>query len=243
MDSAKEYGPIPRFSGQPAEFPTWKFLVLAQLRARDMDHLVVDSTEKREQEMTDAGETATQKAEKEKKEVSDREKDKKAFALLSSALPTSTAANLLSCKTPRDIWVELSAIFEQQSKVSRTMLMQQFYRLEYMGEPMAEYLAKVEGLVSQLKSAGVELKEEEVVSKLLTTLPQEYASFQTAWDQKPEEDYTMVKFTAALTKQELRLSAGAEVLTKALTAQSREGAQQQKPGNGNKMAKPKRFVY
>lgn len=101
MDGSKEYGPIPRFSGNAAEFPTWKFLVLAQLRARDMDHLVEDPVQNDQE--TSGLESAADAAARKKREASDKEKDKKAFALISSALPTSTASNLLSCKTTRDV--------------------------------------------------------------------------------------------------------------------------------------------
>lgn len=90
---------------------------------------------------------------------------------------------------------------------------------------MASYLTRVEGLVSQLKSAGVTLDEVTVVTKVLGTLPPEYASVLPIWDDKPESEYNMVNLTASLTRQELRMNAGVSSEVRALTAKAQKEGQ------------------
>ena len=217
---SKEFSTIPRFSGIASEFPTWKFLMMAQLKARGMDQLV---KEKISEVMdptitTDPAKKAWEKALADKKVV-----DSKCFALMLSALPIETASGLIACETSYDVWTKLLALYEQQSRVSKSMLLQKFYGLEYQpGETMAAYLARVEGLVSQLKSAGVTLDEVTVVTKVLGTLPPEYASVLPMWDDKPESEYNMVNLTASLTRQELRMTASVSSESRALAAKGQK---------------------
>ena len=234
---SKEFGTIPRFSGNASEFPTWKFLIMAQLRARGMANLVKEKIN----EVMDATIAGDDKAKKkwEKELAEKKEADSKCFALLLSAIPIETASGLIACETSHDVWIKLLALFEQQSRVSKTMLLQKFYGLDYQsGETIAAYLARVEGLVSQLKSAGVALDEVTVVTKVLGTLPQEYAGVLPMWDDKPESEYNMVNLTASLTRQELRMSAGVSFESRALAAKADKEKNASDKRHNGKHSKP-----
>ena len=89
------------------------------------------------------------------------------------------------------MWERLVSIHEQVSAESMFMLIQQFVDYKYnKGDSIAAHVAKIEMMAQNLEDIGQKMSEEQIVSKLITSLPNEYRHVLTAWKSMPTEQKT-----------------------------------------------------
>ena len=97
------------------------------------------------------------------------------------------------------MWDTLTSIHEQASDTNRMLL--QFQYMEYKYRPfqsISEFVSGLNVLATQLKSAGKEVDDTDVISKILHELPKEYDNFRTNWRLIASENAEMMtreKFT------------------------------------------------
>ena len=86
----------------------------------------------------------------------------------------------MQCKTTKHAWEKLKIVYEGASKVKQFKLQAykgQFESLKMKEEEnFAEYLLRVDEIVDAIRNLGGEIKEKEVVEKVLRTLPMRYDS-------------------------------------------------------------------
>ena len=84
----------------------------------------------------------------------------------------------MQCTSTKQAWDKLKIIYEGESKVKESKL--QTYRSQFESlnmkeeENISEYLLHVDEVVNAIRWLGGKLKEKEVVSKVLRTLPMSY---------------------------------------------------------------------
>lgn len=211
---------ITKFDG--TDFQTWKFEITQLLVAHGLED-IVDGTRGRP---GGAAGDATVKA-----WIKD---NAKAMSLISTAIERKQLRGLITCATARDMWTTLSGIYEHKSASSKLLLLQRFH--EYRMKPedsVIQHVASVQNLASQLKDAGQELAEVEIMAKVLGSLPHKYNTLITAWDSVPTEDQKIGVLLERLIKEENRMTIEGEA-TSAFSVVSVSGKNRGFSGNKEK---------
>jgi len=74
-------------------------------------------------------------------------------------------------------------------------------------DTVIQHVTNVQKLASQLKDAGHEVTEMDIMAKILGSLPAKYSMLSTAWDSVPVADQTVGVLLERLIKEESRLTA------------------------------------
>ena len=86
----------------------------------------------------------------------------------------------MHCKTSKHAWEKLKCIYEGTSKFKESKLHTYKGKFEYLKmkeeENIAEYIQRVDEMVNVIRGIGGELKEKDVVDKVLRTMPMRYDS-------------------------------------------------------------------
>lgn len=98
---------------------------------------------------------------------------------------------IVNCKTSAELWERLVSIHEQVSTESIFMLIQQFVDYKFAkGDSIATHVAKIEMMAQNLEDIGQPMSENQIISKLITSLPSEYKHVLIAWKSMPAEQKT-----------------------------------------------------
>lgn len=189
MSLDKELGGIARFNGD--EFHIWKWQMKSLLQYKKI-HTIVNGTET----LADA---------EDKEEWQAREYS--AFTLLCNSVERKILTPLLQCTTSTEIRTTLLSIYEHKSSADIHELQRRFFNAKIQPEQsLADYIGKLQLILSELKDIGDEtFIEDSLISKLTSTLPEGYDSFLTAWDSTPSDDRTFANLQLRLYKEEARL--------------------------------------
>jgi hypothetical protein len=85
---------------------------------------------------------------------------------------------VLNCKNAKQLWDKLETIYAGDSKVKRAKL--ETLKVQYEGlkmkdeENISEYFERVDNIVNAIIGLGVEVSDNELVEKILRTLPMLY---------------------------------------------------------------------
>ncbi|KAJ3644147.1 hypothetical protein Zmor_026819 [Zophobas morio] len=180
---------IAKFNGN--DFAVWKFQMRAYLRYHELLD-VVEGMKAR----PDSGGTSKEQEEWDRK-------DEKAQFALSCALETNVVRHIMNMKTAAEMWTRLVTIYEQKNKTSIHILHQKFYNYQMRpGATITEHVAAIEELVRQLEDLNQKPTDEQIITKVLYTLPQQYQHIAAAFDMLPEKEQTMVNLLPRLLKLE-----------------------------------------
>lgn len=133
-------------------------------------------------------------------------RDSKAQSIIVSRLSENVMIHILACDTAEQMWKKLLSVFEQKSTLSIHLIQERFFSLKYEGEGIAVHIAKVQELDNQLKQLGQELNSQMLITKVLTSLPEEYKHFVSAWESVPEDKQTFDDLIARLLIEEERMT-------------------------------------
>ena len=85
-----------------------------------------------------------------------------------------------------EMWARLIQQYEQNAAENLFVLIDRYYQYAHTGnDDMMTHLAKIEGMVGQLGDLGSPIDDNQVVSKVLMTLPPQYANFRESWGLLP----------------------------------------------------------
>ena len=95
-----------------------------------------------------------------------------------TGLTESVLVKVMQCKTSKHGWEKLKCIYEGTSKVKESKLQTykgQFENLKMKEEEnIAKYLLRVNEIVNSIRGIRGEIKEKDIVAKVLKTLPMKY---------------------------------------------------------------------
>jgi len=157
---------IPIFNSEKYEF--WSIKMKTLFRSQELWDLIEDG-------FTDVAEPNVEE-EKRLKEI--RKKDAKALFFIQQAVHETIFSRIAAATTSTDAWLILKTEFQGSSKVI-TMKLQSLRRdFETLfmknNESVQDFLSRVSGIVSQMKSYGEEIGDKIVVSKVLRSLPPKF---------------------------------------------------------------------
>lgn len=173
MDKEGSIGAIFKFTGK--NFTLWKNQLHIALDGREI-FAIVDGSEK----LADA----------EDKEAWKR-KDNLAKWIITTSVDMEHLSMIVNCKTSTEMWERLVSIHEQVSKESMFMMIQQFIDYKYCkGDNIASHIAKIEMMAQNLEDIGQPMSENQIISKMITSLPSEYRHVLSAWKSMPTDQKT-----------------------------------------------------
>lgn len=92
--------------------------------------------------------------------------------------------HIMNCETAEVMMNKLQEIFEKGDTKKKCTLIQEFYEISYnKSDSISEYISKVENLAQRIN--GIEensIKDDMIIAKILTTLPENYEPFVSAWE-------------------------------------------------------------
>ena len=117
----------------------------------------------------------TKSAAKDEDEIEAERKEKLAYTFIMLPLSREVQAVVRRCNTAKETWDLLEVKYGGKDVQDRMYLRQKLRDLKLKpSESMMNYLARVQDCVDQLKAAGGELADEEIVLTLLNSLPKKY---------------------------------------------------------------------
>ncbi|KAH9095789.1 hypothetical protein LEN26_017690 [Aphanomyces euteiches] len=150
---------------------------------------------------------------------------KKAFAIVCLSLEASPLSMGRSCKTAEEAWKRLGDHYEKQILANKLYLRKKFFSCAMVeGSDMLKHINEMKTLSEQLEAVGAPVSEEDLVTTLLSSLPESYEVLITvlesrsdalSWEfvtsrlfheemKRKEQGSEATKCAAFLAKQDLR---------------------------------------
>ncbi|GJZ20342.1 hypothetical protein Tco_0556932 [Tanacetum coccineum] len=111
-------------------------------------------------------------------EEPDEKKSKQALAFLFQAIPEDMVLQMASYTDPKQVWDGLKTRFLGVDRVRTARLATLKKELETMrmkeGETVDDFVAKLNGIASKVRSLGYELEEVDLVKRLLDSMPKPF---------------------------------------------------------------------
>ena len=147
--------------------------------------------------------------------------DAKAQGVLVTRMSPSVIILIQNCETAEEMWKKLSTIYEQNSDVSLHLIQQKFFEIKLCDtENVTTFIARIEDLVARIKQAQGTMSDSMVITKIISSLGENYRHFISAWDSVPSSHKTLAELTARLIIEEQRNKQSEESSTAAFKVQS-----------------------
>ncbi len=187
---------IPKFDG--SNFSAWKFHVWLILRNNELDG-IVNGTERAPAPTVDGNNVVTNAA----AIKTWQQKDIAAQTIICSTVDQQPLKPIMTCRTSADMWTRLFTQHERKARVNRQSLQEQFLNYAFQrGNDVMTHISTIESLASRLNDIGVAVDEQQVITKILCTLPPSFRHAVSTWDGVPDVEKTVVVLTARLLKEE-----------------------------------------
>lgn len=125
--------------------------------------------------------------------------DAKAQRVLISTVDKKVLLHIINCKTSAEMYTKLCMLYRKDSEIEKCSVMQEFFNFTYVkGCDMSLHISKLENLAYRLKTIKQDVSDEMLMSKILSSLPDRFKFFKTAWESTPKIDKTLVNLTARL---------------------------------------------
>lgn len=127
------------------------------------------------------------------------EENEKAAPLLASTLTEYNMQRVINCTTAAEIWSSLEANFENKSSSQRAMLMEKFtsFQINSIGD-ISRDLGEIQALAAKLKSLGLNVEDEFIISIILKGLPSCLQDWKRTWRMVNDENPNLNKLITAL---------------------------------------------
>ena len=121
-----------------------------------------------------------------------KKNDLKARSMLMMTIPNDQLINFSKFKDAKSLFEAIVARYggnEATKKTQKTLLKQQFENFSStMNESLDHMFTRLQKIVSQLAVLGVDIPQEDLNSKFLRSLPEEWAMHVVVWKNKPDID-------------------------------------------------------
>jgi hypothetical protein len=126
-----------------------------------------------------------------------------------AGLTNSICVKVMHCKSAKEIWDKLEAVYEGDDKVKEAKL--QTYRTQFENlkmkeeENIVEYFHRVDEVVNSIRAAGEEVTDKPIVQKILRSLPMRYdAKISSVEDRSDLSSLTVDQLHGIFTAYEMR---------------------------------------
>ncbi|CAG7731317.1 unnamed protein product, partial [Allacma fusca] len=149
------------------------------------------------------GSVVRHKTDKDEQEKWD-DKDIEAQSIIVPTLDAAQTNHIYSCTTSKDMFDRLREMNSDCSTLNKQHTLTKFlnYKVGTSQSPV-QAMMEMEELVRCLQEMKVTLDEATVVTKVISSLPDDYRAFKKAWDSVPEANQTRAMLMSRLKKEEL----------------------------------------
>lgn len=136
-------------------------------------------------------------------------KDSQARCFITCSLDQDLITQIIDCDTAEAMWTSLSKIHQHASETNSHIFLAEWFRYEMqVGESIANHIAKVKAMASQLKASKQEQTKDAILTKVIQGLPQKYANVIAAWRSMSPDDEkrTLDELSSRLVDHESMLS-------------------------------------
>lgn len=140
------------------------------------------------------------------KKATDDMKDVKVRACLIKSLKPEVQRKIINCDSAYEMWKRLLTIYESNNPLNIVRILKEFFAYKMCpGDGIDTHVSKIEDMAAKLHQLDAPQAEIIIIAKILDGLPQEYNSFETAWDSVSPERRTKQELIDRLRKEEMRL--------------------------------------
>ncbi len=136
-----------------------------------------------------------------------KQQDCQARGYLLSTTEVTQHKLLLACRNAHEMWEALSAQHINHAANNQYDLQARFY--DYRHQPskdMKYHIAEIKNLAHLVADVGLPLTEQQIVTKIVCTLPQTFQSFISSWRHLPKDGKTLAVLTTSLLQEERSLA-------------------------------------
>ncbi|XP_046452753.1 uncharacterized protein LOC124200527 [Daphnia pulex] len=106
---------------------------------------------------------------------------------------------LMSCSTAQEMWMKLETEYEEDAADNAPLLWTKFYGCTFRpSQSVSSFLTELEQIAFRLKSLNIAIDDNQIMAKILMSLPPEFRVFAFAWDSTPVAEKTLKKLTTRL---------------------------------------------
>lgn len=179
---------IPQFNG--CGYDDWQFRMKIHLESHNLEEVLT-------------GNPPTTAAER----LEFLKKDRKAKERLVSFVHSDCLSYVRDKDTAKAMWESLQSAFAKKSVVNQLLLRKQLTKLQMKnGDAMTSHLSAFESLVRQLKLAGVNMEEGDLLAQLFLTLPEKFDPLVTALQNLDDGKLTFAIAKGRLLAEETKLN-------------------------------------
>lgn len=145
----------------------------------------------------------------------DEKSDKVAMAMMYQGLPEDVLLSVAEKKTARDVWEAIKTLCQGSDRVkaARIQTLKSEFEAMHMkeNEQIDEFYMKINGLVTNIRALGEEMKESYVVKKFLRAVPSKFLQITSTMEQFGNlETMTLEEAVGSLKAHEERLKGKTE---------------------------------
>ncbi|XP_076620030.1 uncharacterized protein LOC143341187 [Colletes latitarsis] len=184
--STEDIGHVDKLHGVE-DYQTWKFEMTILFKAYELTKIV------------------NHPAAEENKTGDWLKKDVNAQKVIVKTVDRKPLMHLLNCTTSHGMWKKLKSLYERESQEQKCKLMNEFFTYKYERDAdMETHIGGLENIVYKLKELKADITKKMLISKILTTLPENYRNFMTAWESMTRPEKTLKNLMARLLMEEQR---------------------------------------
>ncbi|KAK9674731.1 Zinc knuckle [Popillia japonica] len=132
-------------------------------------------------------------------------KDAKAQKTIVTSVDKKLLMHIINCEKSKEMYDKLCKIFERDNEDEKCNLLQQFFNFKYeKGTNISTHISQLESIAHRLKTLKQPIDDNMLMSKIMTTLPEQYKHFATAWDSTQKNEKTVINLTSRLLTEEMR---------------------------------------
>lgn len=207
--SAKDVSHITHFDG--TNFSFWKFQLLLAVENHGLEEILNGTEAMPAPAAQDAAQAVRMARAAEIKAW--KTKDVACRNYIVSTIDEKNQRSIMECKTASQMWNRLKARYEQATTSNRHLLLHKFMSYEYEeNNDIMSHVSTIISLASQLKDIGLDISDEQVITRVIMTLPPSYRQFVTSWNSKEDDKKTVDRLTSDLLQEEIfRKMSGASI--------------------------------
>ena len=170
----------------PENFQLWKFQVTILLKA---NNLYLNVLEPGPNPTTEAW----------------TKKDAQAQKVIVLTLDKKVVMHIMSCERAMDMWNRIHAVYQRDNEQLKCNLLQEFFGYSFTeNTELSIHICKLENMAVRLNALDTKVTDNMLVSKILTSLPDNYKHFVSAWESTETTQRTLENLIARLTTEETR---------------------------------------
>lgn len=167
-----------------------------------------------------------------------KKQDAKAQKVIITSIDKKIMMHIMNCNTSAEMNSKLCGIYQKDNEQQKSSLVQEFFNFSFeKGNDISLHISKLENLAYRLRALNQTIDDEMLMSKILSTLPESYRHFRTAWESTPVQDRTVTNLTSRLISEEAMSKNVESEKSLAFSAAGKLCYKCKKPGHVSKFCK------